>query len=109
MDYQMLGAFTAIPKEPHFSSPQIVKLGSTMAFHHNAQLLDPSSGSCHGNAQLLDPITGYRAVQYRTRSEEHTSELQSHHDLVCRLLLEKKKKKERKKKKKKQTNKKQKT
>src|SRR5437773_5545068 len=28
----------------------------------------------------------------RIRSEEHTSELQSHHDLVCRLLLEKKKK-----------------
>src|SRR5437773_4690451 len=25
------------------------------------------------------------------RSEEHTSELQSHHDLVCRLVLEKKK------------------
>src|SRR5947207_5648618 len=30
------------------------------------------------------------------RSEEHTSELQSHSDLVCRLLLEKKKKKEHK-------------
>src|SRR5260370_4059046 len=29
-----------------------------------------------------------------TRSEEHTSELQSHLNLVCRLLLEKKKKKE---------------
>ena len=28
----------------------------------------------------------------RLRSEEHTSELQSHSDLVCRLLLEKKKK-----------------
>src|SRR4051812_49450482 len=28
------------------------------------------------------------------RSEEHTSELQSHVNLVCRLLLEKKKKKE---------------
>src|SRR5437667_9029305 len=28
---------------------------------------------------------------YEHRSEEHTSELQSHHDLVCRLLLEKKK------------------
>src|SRR5476649_1263048 len=27
----------------------------------------------------------------RSRSEEHTSELQSHSDLVCRLLLEKKK------------------
>src|SRR5437773_9614425 len=33
-----------------------------------------------------------------SRSEEHTSELQSHHDLVCRLLLEKKKKKTKKKK-----------
>src|SRR5574343_251877 len=33
------------------------------------------------------------AFQATTRSEEHTSELQSHHDLVCRLLLEKKKKK----------------
>src|SRR5437588_7035231 len=32
-----------------------------------------------------------------TRSEEHTSELQSHSDLVCRLLLEKKKKKKKKK------------
>src|SRR5438034_9500683 len=29
---------------------------------------------------------------HRARSEEHTSELQSHSDLVCRLLLEKKKK-----------------
>src|SRR5260221_5469783 len=28
------------------------------------------------------------------RSEEHTSELQSHSDLVCRLLLEKKKKRQ---------------
>src|SRR6266540_5969105 len=32
----------------------------------------------------------------RARSEEHTSELQSHHDLVCRLLLEKKKQKQKK-------------
>src|SRR5438034_3566125 len=30
---------------------------------------------------------------HQMRSEEHTSELQSHSDLVCRLLLEKKKKK----------------
>src|SRR5438034_8500421 len=29
--------------------------------------------------------------KYMVRSEEHTSELQSHSDLVCRLLLEKKK------------------
>src|SRR2546430_3093191 len=31
-------------------------------------------------------------LQLRTRSEEHTSELQSQSNLVCRLLLEKKKK-----------------
>src|SRR5438034_8773564 len=31
------------------------------------------------------------AREFRRRSEEHTSELQSHSDLVCRLLLEKKK------------------
>src|SRR5690242_21063574 len=31
----------------------------------------------------------------QSRSEEHTSELQSHVNLVCRLLLEKKKKKKR--------------
>src|SRR5260370_11155348 len=33
-----------------------------------------------------------RTAMHRTRSEEHTSELQSHLNLVCRLLLEKKKK-----------------
>src|SRR5260221_6535603 len=31
--------------------------------------------------------------EFAGRSEEHTSELQSHSDLVCRLLLEKKKEK----------------
>src|SRR5438105_12822350 len=40
--------------------------------------------SCHGG--LRSPTT--------LRSEEHTSELQSRVDLVCRLLLEKKKKTE---------------
>src|SRR5438874_5793752 len=39
---------------------------------------------------------GYAAVEFITRSEEHTSELQSRRDLVCRLLLEKKKKKKKK-------------
>src|SRR5947207_9680724 len=36
---------------------------------------------------------GPRLHRASTRSEEHTSELQSHSDLVCRLLLEKKKNK----------------
>src|SRR5260370_23174072 len=38
------------------------------------------------------PRGGQRGTQVRcARSEEHTSELQSHLNLVCRLLLEKKK------------------
>src|SRR5437667_7479370 len=37
-------------------------------------------------------VGGREETNVRHRSEEHTSELQSHHDLVCRLLLEKKKK-----------------
>src|SRR5690349_22885061 len=37
------------------------------------------------------------SVLIKKRSEEHTSELQSRRDLVCRLLLEKKKKKKKKK------------
>src|SRR2546430_6048651 len=41
-----------------------------------------------GRAAVEDP------VELRVRSEEHTSELQSQSNLVCRLLLEKKKKKD---------------
>src|SRR5438067_10392518 len=37
-------------------------------------------------------VRGRRLRARRRRSEEHTSELQSRFDLVCRLLLEKKKK-----------------
>src|SRR5688572_31590413 len=44
----------------------------------------------------------HRGRPARGRSEEHTSELQSQSNLVCRLLLEKKKKKKKKKKCKKQ-------
>src|SRR5207249_8667496 len=47
-----------------------------------------------GALDLLGEITGggrYAELLAHTRSEEHTSELQSRFDLVCRLLLEKKK------------------
>src|SRR2546427_1109918 len=50
---------------------------------------DPvSSRSPHRPAPLLS----HRPMGGRRRSEEHTSELQSQSNLVCRLLLEKKKK-----------------
>src|SRR5690242_21524134 len=42
-------------------------------------------------ARLLGDIADLER-KIRQRSEEHTSELQSHVNLVCRLLLEKKKK-----------------
>src|SRR5438034_9428394 len=40
----------------------------------------------------VQALRGHGALRVLQRSEEHTSELQSHSDLVCRLLLEKKKK-----------------
>src|SRR5260370_23208144 len=41
--------------------------------------------------RAIDFVRREEARRRRTRSEEHTSELQSHLNLVCRLLLEKKK------------------
>src|SRR5260370_7022534 len=61
--------------------------------------------SGHPGARSLGPRAGLRApaaehlhaacrmITQLNRSEEHTSELQSHLNFVCRLLLEKKKKK----------------
>src|SRR5437867_13283199 len=43
-------------------------------------------------AQPLAHVNWGIALEALGRSEEHTSELQSPYDLVCRLLLEKKKK-----------------
>src|SRR2546430_3206862 len=40
----------------------------------------------------LDTVAGQPLYLFGSRSEEHTSELQSQSNLVCRLLLEKKKK-----------------
>src|SRR5437667_7641519 len=45
------------------------------------------------SVEAITTVAGNVTVELGTvvmRSEEHTSELQSHHDLVCRLLLEKK-------------------
>src|SRR5688572_31748838 len=42
--------------------------------------------------QILDRLDGGVRGDVHRRSEEHTSELQSQSNLVCRLLLEKKKK-----------------
>src|SRR5476649_466394 len=48
------------------------------------------SGHLDGSLQYWTVGADYPLAE--VRSEEHTSELQSHSDIVCRLLLEKKKK-----------------
>src|SRR5690606_42019180 len=56
---------------------------------HRARHVDGSSWSCLGCASSSVLIGA--GMPSATRSEEHTSELQSRENLVCRLLLEKKK------------------
>src|SRR5438477_9047563 len=61
------------------------------AIHIEQDVLKETVGS---QDQVMAAHGGLKHVR---RSEEHTSELQSHVNLVCRLLLEKKKKKKKKK------------
>src|SRR5947207_12593525 len=49
-------------------------------------LLDAGGGILY-ESPSVERVLGYTPAELR--SEEHTSELQSHSDLVCRLLLEK--------------------
>src|SRR5690242_20973276 len=55
-----------------------------------ANLLGAGVQACYRGPRLYDCDDTRLAVR-KWRSEEHTSELQSHVNLVCRLLLEKKK------------------
>src|SRR5438067_5697609 len=50
--------------------------------------------SCDTTGPADVQATGRLVLLHDPRSEEHTSELQSRFDLVCRLLLEKKKRRE---------------
>src|SRR5437588_4303472 len=51
----------------------------------------PGTEAAHRIPHEDDAVLVDREALLQGRSEEHTSELQSHSDLVCRLLLEKKK------------------
>src|SRR5260221_9705399 len=63
--------------EPHFTPPR--------EFHYVESFLALLEADRREQGQERLDVMEFR-------SEEHTSELQSHSDLVCRLLLEKKKK-----------------
>src|SRR5699024_12225102 len=52
---------------------------------------EPDGGQDDARARGQARIAGAEEMCHARRSEEHTSELQSRFDLVCRLLLEKKK------------------
>src|SRR5438034_7794099 len=74
----------------------------TLSLHDALPISDPEQGQGDPPRGLPRAGPGIACLPPRraaVRSEEHTSELQSHSDLVCRLLLEKKKKKKKKQKK----------
>src|SRR6266704_2700353 len=56
--------------------------------HHAVDLIPVSMRMLTVHSLPVQPDTELVHVQSRLRSEEHTSELQSRFDLVCRLLLE---------------------
>src|SRR2546421_7621376 len=73
----------------------------TTLFRSRARALATAVGDLRVEANAVGALAGAReergdlsAARADYRSEEHTSELQSRSDLVCRLLLEKKKKKD---------------
>src|SRR5437588_2479517 len=79
---------TLFPYTTLFRSPPGLSPGESKSLKsHSAAEYHSTTTS----VSMVPPATG-RAQPGRRRSEEHTSELQSHSDLVCRLLLEKKKK-----------------
>src|SRR5260370_29996752 len=64
-------------------------------YRYHRRALHPGRRRGHSGAHRgRGPVRGLAAARgggKQARSEEHTSELQSHLNLVCRLLLEKKK------------------
>src|SRR5438034_7495326 len=84
--------FTLFPYTTLFRSRENA-LGDEMGRRHSNGPEHRKEHSRHARMDHPQQSRAYRNGANLPRSEEHTSELQSHSDLVCRLLLEKKKKK----------------
>src|SRR3989454_5617620 len=82
---------TLFPYTTLFRSHGFDPLGEP-ALQVGLQVGDRLEADCNAHQSFGDPGGGARLGR-DPRSEEHTSELQSPCNLVCRLLLEKKKKK----------------
>src|SRR5438034_6966058 len=93
--------FSTIPRPPTstlFPYTTLFRSCSSEGAAGSRRRAHPRKGarSARSSALSAPPRRRRRGRRPRTRwprSEEHTSELQSHSDLVCRLLLEKKKQK----------------
>src|SRR2546430_10121752 len=87
---------TLFPYTTLFRSPRILRHGP--ARRRRRYLLRHQRVHHAGDEPTYEPdnirTTPHRSHSSAVRSEEHTSELQSQSNLVCRLLLEKKKKKQ---------------
>src|SRR5205807_4638254 len=69
----------------------IQSINSMQSFVRGMQRVSTASGSATLFANFGEPLEAFpEDSDARSRSEEHTSELQSPCNLVCRLLLEKK-------------------
>src|SRR5438477_4672972 len=79
------------PRSTLFPYTTLFRSDQGVAFAHMTVTSDRVIDLLDGDLYAGDPYPTYAWM--RERSEEHTSELQSHVNLVCRLLLEKKKKK----------------
>src|SRR5690242_21054317 len=78
------------PRSTLFPYTTLFRSGAACAARHDARL--PHLQLDAVRVAVVGLSSGaYMATQAQLRSEEHTSELQSHVNLVCRLLLEKKK------------------
>src|SRR5215469_18487004 len=66
----------------------------TLSLHDALPISHDCTRTFNSSSSDLGPASSRTKRARSTRSEEHTSELQSRRDLVCRLLLEKKKKKQ---------------
>src|SRR5437667_4463115 len=76
------------PASTLFPYTTLFRSGRKAVVHPEAGLI-PVDAPPLANEVIPEGIA-VRQIGERDRSEEHTSELQSHHDIVCRLLLEKK-------------------
>src|SRR2546427_34173 len=82
---------------PQVLAREAAQIGALLVHYSTDYVFDGSGSAARTETEATAPLSVYGSSKLEgeqlIRSEEHTSELQSQSNLVCRLLLEKKKKK----------------